>query len=99
MKFISREFQEDYEMRICKLRQRRIERIAERAKGFPEARGLARMLAGKEFSLAAVDKELYLAWQDFFRDLWPAKPLMLDIIWFLERNRIRAESLAKEHHS
>lgn len=99
MKFISREFSEDYEMRIGKLRRRRIDHTAERAKDFPDARSLARMLAGKEFSLAAVDKELYLAWQEFFRDLWPSKPLMLDIIWFLERTRIRSEQLTKERGS
>jgi hypothetical protein len=24
-----------------------------------------------EFSLAAIDKEMYLEWQAFFRSLWP----------------------------
>jgi len=30
-----------------------------------------------------MNKETYLAWQEFLRSLWPGKPVMLDIIWVL----------------
>jgi len=35
-----------------------------------------------------MNKETYLAWQEFLRSLWPGKPVMLDIIWVLERAKV-----------
>jgi hypothetical protein len=50
---------------------------------------------GNEFSLTGVVmKEIYLAWQEILRFLYPGKPVMLDIIWVLERARIRANGNA-----
>ncbi|PYU67684.1 MAG: hypothetical protein DMG49_18060 [Acidobacteria bacterium] len=43
----------------------------------------------------AINKEIYLVWQEFFRSLRPGKPLMLDIIWVLERMCIRASGKAE----
>lgn len=92
MKFFKREFLQDYEARIGSLRRRQIDRNAERIKEVPNSRTLARLLAGSEFSLAAVNKEAYLAWQGLFRSLYPGKPLTLDLIWVLERAKIRIKS-------
>lgn len=98
MKFTRREFKTEYEARITALRQQRIERLTDRLKRtpVPSTRGLARRLVGNEFSLAAIDKETYLAWQELFRELWPGKPVELDIIWALER---RPSSAAEEENS
>jgi hypothetical protein len=89
MKFFKREFATDYEEHIGKLRQRRIDRTAERLEEMSSPRTLARRLAGNEFSLANIDKETYLAWQDFLRSLWSGKPVLLDLIWVIERSRVR----------
>lgn len=87
MKFIKREFVADYEKRVATVRLRRIQRLTERLKALSEqsTRGVARQLVGNEFSLAAIDKETYFAWQELLRDLWPGKPVQLDLIWVLER--------------
>ncbi len=50
---------------------------------------------GSEFSLTGiVTKEIYLSWQDLLRELYPGKPVALDVIWVLERMRIRASGEA-----
>jgi len=87
MKFMSREFASDYENRVVAVRRRRIERLTERlgSLGHKCTGAIARRLVGNEFSLAAIDRETYIAWQELFRDLWPAKPVQLDIVWVLER--------------
>jgi hypothetical protein len=46
---------------------------------------IAKRIVGTEFSLGAIDKEMYLQWQALFRSLWPGKPVQLDLIWALER--------------
>lgn len=87
MKFMRREFPDAYEQRIGSVRRHRIDRIAERAQEIAgtSSRAVAKRVVGTEFSLAAVDKEIYLQWQAFFRSLWPGKPVQRDIIWALER--------------
>jgi len=37
------------------------------------------------FSLASMNAEAYRAWQDWIRDLFPAKPVILDVVWVFER--------------
>lgn len=91
MKFIAREFREEYEKRIVRLRQQLAERTAERLKEhMPDSKpsSIRRALLGNEFSLVGINKEIYLAWQALLRSLWPGKPLMLDIIWVLERRKV-----------
>jgi hypothetical protein len=91
MRFIAREFKGEYETRITSIRMHLAERTAERLKErLPGStpRAVERALLGNEFSLVGINKEIYLAWQEFLRSLWPGKPLMLDIIWVLERARI-----------
>jgi hypothetical protein len=92
MEFIARGFPEEYGARIVRLRRQLAERSAERLKEHSPgstARMVERALFGNEFSLVGINKEIYLAWQEFFRALWPDKPLMLDIIWVLERAKAR----------
>lgn len=94
MEFVAREFREGYDARIARLRSQLVVRAAERLKGqLPGStpQSVERVLLGNEFSLVGINKEIYLAWQEFFRLLWPGKPLMLDIIWVLERMRQRKE--------
>jgi hypothetical protein len=86
MEFIKREFPEEYERFIGGLRRRQIEHIAGRLGQSPKT--IARAM-GDEFSLTAINKELYLAWQELLRSLYPVKPVMLDIIWVHERRRLR----------
>jgi len=90
MRFVKREFPGDYEKHIGLLRRRLLDRTVERLRALPSPRAIARGLIGNEFSLAAINKEIYLAWQDLFRSLWPAKPVALDIIWVLERRSLRS---------
>ncbi len=89
MEFIAREFPDEYRTRIAPIRERLAEWLSGRLENAtPKMIGRA---WGKEFSLTGiVTKEIYLSWQDLLRELWPAKPVMLDIIWVLERARIRA---------
>ena len=91
MKFMAREFRAEYDARIVQLRRQFAERAAERlAKHVPDAtpRTISHALLGPEFSLVGMNKEMYLAWQEFLRSLWPGKPVMLDLIWFLERKKV-----------
>lgn len=37
------------------------------------------------FSLSKIDESIYWAWQKAFRRLCPDKPLLLDVMWFLNR--------------
>ncbi len=91
MQFIKREFPNEYENRIASVRRRQIGHSAERLKMTPAA--LARAM-GNEFSLTAINKELYVAWQQLLQSLYPAKPVMLDIIWVHERSRLRKPETA-----
>jgi hypothetical protein len=87
MKFIKREFPDAYEERIALVRRHKLDRVAERAREIAggSSRAVAKRIVGNEFSLAAIDKEIYLQWQGLFRSLWPGKPVQLDLIWALER--------------
>ncbi len=92
MEFIAREFRAEYDAKIVRLRRQLAERTAERLKDhLPDStpRMVERALFGNEFALVGINKEIYLAWQELFRSLWPGKPLMLDIIWVLERAKVR----------
>jgi len=40
------------------------------------------------FSLSKLDKKLYRSWQNFFRQQYPQKPLVFDIAWAVNRNKI-----------
>ena len=91
MKFMAKEFEEEYANRIRSLRQRFAQRTVERLKEqFPRStpRMVEQALLGNEFSLTGINKEIYVAWQEFLRSLWPSKPVMLDIIWVLERAKV-----------
>jgi hypothetical protein len=91
MKFMAREFRAEYDVRIAQLRRQFVERAAQRLTGhLPDAtpRMIGQALLGNEFSLVGMNKEMYLAWQEFLRSLWPGKPVMLDIIWVLERAKV-----------
>lgn len=90
MKFIKREFNGDYEQSIGAIRRLQIERVGERLNQRTQgsSKSVARMLVGAECSLVGMDKEMYLAWQHLLRELWPGKPVQLDIIWVLERRPI-----------
>lgn len=86
MEFIKREFPDEYVSHIAALRQRHIGHLAERLKEKPS---LVARAMGDEFSLTAMNKEFYVAWQELLRSLYPAKPVMLDIIWVHERSQLR----------
>jgi len=91
MRFMAREFQREYETRIVSVRRHLAERTAERLKEHlpgSTPRMVERALLGGQFSLVGINKEIYLAWQEFLRSLWPGKPIMLDIIWVLERAKL-----------
>ncbi len=88
MKFIKREFPQEYEAHVSMLRRRQVERVAERLKEKPHL--VARSL-GSEFSLVFMNRELYLAWQELLHSLYPAKPVALDLIWLHEHMRLRAK--------
>ncbi len=87
MRFFAQEFREEYDARIARLRRQLTERAAQRLPkqvSGATPRMIGRALLGNEFSLG-MNKEIYLAWQDFLRSLWPGKPVVLDTIWFLKR--------------
>jgi hypothetical protein len=93
MGFIAREFPCEYSNRIALLRARLATSIAEAMKTTP--REVERILLRQQFSLAGINREMYTAWQDLLFSLYPAKPIALDIIWVLERTRLRAEGAAE----
>lgn len=39
----------------------------------------------QRYSLSKINKKLYYKWQNFFRDKYPAKPLIFDLAWALNR--------------
>ncbi len=92
MRFIKREFPSDYQNHVGSLRTQLIDRLSERLKGCSNSKTMARGLVGNEFSLAAINKEIYLGWQELLRSLWPGKPVTLDTLWVVERTRMRARS-------
>lgn len=48
----------------------------------------AEMVSDRELSqLKHIVPEVYFAWQAWFRDIYPAKPVLLDTIWSLEREQ------------
>jgi len=90
MAFIAREFPEEYRTRVVPLRKQFAQWIAERLKNVTKR--MADRTFGGEFSLTGIaTKEIYLAWQELLRSLYPGKPIMLDVIWVSERARIRKE--------
>ncbi len=94
MGFIAREFPNEYQSRIVSLRDRLAAWVASRME--KATAKMVRRAWGNEFSLTAiVTKEIYLAWQDLLRTLYPGKPVQLDIIWVLERMRLRKEGKAE----
>lgn len=94
MGFIAREFPDEYQSSIVSLRDRLATWVAGRLeKATPK---MVSRAWGNEFSLTAVaTKDIYLAWQDLLRKLYPGKPVQLDIIWVLERMRLRKEGKAE----
>jgi len=96
MEFFAREFPVDYRTRIGQLREQKRQRlselVAQHLGSTSGARGIARQLQGSEFSLTSIDKEVYIAWQQFLRTLYPVKPVFLDVIWVLERRRDGAKT-------
>lgn len=89
MEFIARDFPGEYQSRVVPLRHRLAEWLARRMeKATPK---MVSRSWGGEFSLTGiVVKEVYLAWQEMLRSLYPGKPVTLDTIWVLERARMRA---------
>lgn len=65
--------------------------IAERMKITPAKAG--RMLFTNQFSLVGINRDMYSAWQELLSALYPGKPVALDIIWVLERTRLRSEGV------
>lgn len=92
MGFIAREFPGEYSIRVGLLRTRLAASVGEAMKTTPGT--VERMLLRQKFSLAGINKEMYAAWQEFLVSLYPAKPVALDIIWALERTRLRTEGVA-----
>jgi hypothetical protein len=92
MEFVAREFREEYEARVIRLRRQLTDRLTERLKErLPDSSSkmIEQAFFGNKFSLVGINKEMYLAWQELLRSLWSGKPVMLDIIWVLERAKIR----------
>jgi hypothetical protein len=91
MKFISHEFPGDYRTIVGGVQNKIIGRIAaeipDEMRGRSDPKSLARRILGSEFSLSAINKPLYIAWQALLRSLYPAKPVLLDVVWAMERNR------------
>lgn len=88
MKFIAREFPGEYQSQVVSPRQRLAAFVASRMENTTPSR-VSRAL-GSEFSLTGiVTREVYVAWQSLLRTLWPGKPVLLDVIWVLERSRLR----------
>jgi hypothetical protein len=79
MEFIAREFPQEYQTGILSLRKRIAELVSERLEK-TTPRMVERMLLRSEFALVGLSKEMYLAWQKLLRKLYPAKPVLLDII-------------------
>lgn len=94
MGFVSREFPDEYEKRIVPLQKRFAAWVADRMGISPAKAG--RMLLTNQFSLVGINRDMYLAWQELLRVLYPAKPIALDIIWVLERLRLRSEGVTPE---
>lgn len=95
MEYIAHGFREEYEARITRLRRQLSDRLIERLKPHladSSPKLVERTFFGSEFSLVGINKETYLAWQELLRSLWPGKPVMLDIIWVIERARIREKT-------
>jgi len=94
MSFIKREFRAEYDSHVGKIRSRLVDMLSERFAGqYSSPRSFARMVVGNEFALSGITRELYDAWQNLLRSLYPAKPVMLDIIWVLERNGLKKSGL------
>jgi hypothetical protein len=91
MGFISREFSDKYHKRIVPLQERFASFVADRM-GIAPAKA-RRMLLANQFSLVGINHDMYLAWQELLRELYPAKPIALDVIWVLERMRLRSEGI------
>lgn len=84
MGFIAKTFPQRYQSCIVPPRKRLAELIAQRV-GNTTPRMAERAL-GSEFSLTGIaSKEIYDGWQELLRSLYPGKPVMLDVIWVLER--------------
>jgi hypothetical protein len=88
MGFIAREFTEQYGSLIAPIRKRLACLISQRMKA--AEKNVERMLLSDEFSLVGLNREMYQAWQELLRRLYPAKPVALDLIWVSERSRLRA---------
>ena len=41
--------------------------------------------SNQSFSLSKVNEEIYIKWQNFFREKYPEKPLLFDIAWAINR--------------
>jgi hypothetical protein len=94
MKFIAREFPEEYRSRIVPLRKSLLQWYGdrlERVHGKEIPRSLISSVIGQEFSLTAINQESYLAWQELLRSLYPAAPVRRDAIWAVERRAGRPE--------
>jgi hypothetical protein len=94
MKCIAREFPGEYAAKIAPIRRRRIEWTHERVNslgGQKFSKTLVGSVIGSEFSLTAIDEEIYKAWQDMLRSFWPGAPVRLDTLWAV--NRIEGQFL------
>jgi hypothetical protein len=84
MKFFKREFPDEYAIRISRVRKAFAESVAKRF-GQYSAREVERALFKNEFALSDMNDLIYQSWQEWFRELYPARPVVLDTIWILER--------------
>jgi len=43
------------------------------------------LTSNQSFGLSRVNEEIYTKWQNFFREKYPEKPLLFDIVWAINR--------------
>lgn len=41
--------------------------------------------SSQSHALSKIDKRLYLKWQSFFRNMYPRKPILFDVLWAIGR--------------
>ena len=82
IKYFRKNFRSDYGIYIVPVHHEENEKFRDRNPAFtgeiPD-----RVLS----ELKYIFQEVYLAWQKWFRDIYPEKPLLLDTIWALEREK------------
>jgi hypothetical protein len=82
IKYFKKNFKSDYSKYISPAHQKENEDFKTKNKDFTGK------IPDSELSkLAYIYRDVYMAWQKWFRDIFPNKPILLDTIWALERER------------